>query len=85
MTVRFYSSVLESTNGEHTYDPGPCTSLHKLVEELEDRYGKQFGELFRSGAFFFLINGKGTMLTGGLDTSLEQGDRIEVLPFVDAG
>ena len=34
---------------------------------------------------FFLVNGKGIMMTGGLDTKLCPGDKIEVLPFADAG
>ena len=85
MTVRFFGSVLECTNGENSFEPEHCDSMLRLIEVLSGRYGDPFAELVRSNACFFLVNGKGIMSSGGLDTLLSQGDRVEVLPFVDAG
>ena len=85
MTVRFHGSMLEYTNGESSFEPGPCLDVQGLVDAIVSRYGEPFAELVRSGACFFLVNGKGLMSTGGLDTPLEMDDRVEVLPFVDAG
>ena len=85
MTVNFFGSVIEHTNGERSFEPGPCSSLRELSDALGSRYGESFAELMLSGACFFLVNGKGTAHTGGFDTSLKQGDQIDVLPFVDAG
>ena len=86
MIVKFYGNVAEQTGGEKTLEPGPCQDLGSLICELGRRYGESFGELLLSGEFcFFLVNGQGVMTTGGLDTPLKQGDRIEVLPLIEAG
>ena len=85
MTVKFHGNILEHTNGENSFEPGSCSNLLGLKDELVSRYGESFAELLSNDALFFLVNGKGTMLTGGLDTPLKKGDRVEVLPFVDAG
>ena len=86
MTVTFYSSITKYTNGEKSYIPKSHPTLRGLLEELGDYYGKGF-ESFINGneTCLFLVNGKGIKLTGGLDSPLEQGDNIEILPFVDAG
>ena len=86
MTVTFYSSITRYTNGEKSYTPKNHTALRGLLEELGGYYGKCF-ESFINGneTCLFLINGKGIKLTGGLDSPLKQGDRVEILPFVDAG
>ena len=85
MTVKFFGSILEHTNGEMSFEPGTCPSLRELSGLLGSRYGESFTELMLGGACFFLVNGRGTALTGGLDTLLKKGDRVDMLPFVDAG
>ena len=85
MIVTFFGSVLECTNDEESIETGPCHSLRELSDVLVGRYGEPFNELLIKGECFFLVNGKGVMKSGGLDTLLDSGDRIDILPFVDAG
>jgi len=85
MTVTFFGSVLERTNGETAYEAEHCASLKELCDVLVSRYGEPFNELFQSGDCFFLVNGMGVLKTGGFKTVLNPDDRIDVLPFVDAG
>jgi len=86
MIVTFYSGISKYTNGEKSYTPKNHPTLRGLLEELGEYYGKDF-ESFINGneTCLFLINSKGIKLTGGLDSLLEQGDKVEILPFVDAG
>jgi len=85
MTIQFFSGILEYTNGETIFEPGPCKDMRGLVDALSARYGERFAMLIDRNECFFLVNGKGVMATGGLNTPLSPGDRIDALPFVDAG
>ena len=85
MIVRFRGSVLEITDGEDSFEPGPCPDMRRLIDALTMRYGESFSELINRSACFFIVNGKGTMSTGGFDTPLKHGDKVEVLPLVEAG
>ena len=63
-----------------------CSSVRDLIGKLGDHFGERFKEfLFGNETCFFLINGKGIMMTGGLDTKLHPGDKIEVVPFAQGG
>ena len=86
MNVLFYGNVLDYTNGEKKYEPKSSFSVGELVDELGRHYGENLKEfLLGEETCFFLVNGKGIMMTGGQDTKLCPGDKIEVLPFADAG
>ena len=88
MKVLFYGSVLDYTNGEKEFefpDNNNCSSVNDLIKILGDHY-ERLGEILPEGnTCFFLVNGRGLMMTGGLNTRLNQGDKIEVLPFTEAG
>jgi len=88
MTVHFYSKVKGYTNGEASYSPASTitSTLRELLDELILHYGKSF-ETFINGTetCLFLVNSKGIKLSGGLDTPIKPGDKIEILPFVEAG
>jgi len=88
MTVAFYGRITEYTNGESTFTPAPgvCTTLRELLDMLGNCYGESF-KSFLSGdeTCLILINSSGIAFSGGLDTPLKQKDKIEILPFVDAG
>ena len=88
MIVSFYSIIKEYTNGEASYTPAIKTNLtfRELLSELCGHYGESF-ESFINGndSCLFLINGNGIALTGGLDSPLKQGDKIDILPFIEAG
>jgi len=86
MLVTFYSSITKYTNGDKSYIPKNHPTLRGVLEELGDYYGEGF-ESFINGneTCLFLINGSGIKLSGGLDSPLIQGDKIDILPFVDSG
>jgi len=86
MQVFFYGSVSGYTNGEKLYNAKDCASVRELIYELNSFYGERLREfLLGEDTCFFLVNGKGLMLTGGMETKLSPNDKIEVLPFADAG
>ena len=86
ITVSFYGSVQVYTGGEGSFSAEGCPDIRSLVDELGSHYGERFKASLLSGEnCFFLVNGKGIMSTGGLGTTLNPGDKIEVLPFIDAG
>ena len=91
MTVSFYGRIKDYTNGERNYTPcAPAAEKHStlraVLDELSVNYGESFNDFIqRSETCLFLVNGKGTVHTGGLDTPVKQGDKIEILPFVEAG
>jgi molybdopterin converting factor small subunit len=87
LKVLFYGDALEYTNGDKSFDfTGDNLNLQKLIDKLSDHYGECFQNfLLGDETCFFLINGKGIMMTGGLNTKLNRDDKIEILPFVKAG
>ena len=86
MTVSFYGGITRYTNGDSSYTPKVHAALRGLLEELGEYYGEQFVSFINEKeTCIILINGKGIMLSGGPDSVLDSGDKIEILPFVDAG
>ena len=85
--VLFYGNVREYTNEEKSFAfTGACSTVRELIDTLGAHYGARFREYaLGEETCFFLVNGKGLMMTGGLDTRLNAGDTIEVLPFAQAG
>jgi len=85
MTVWFYLSVLEYTNCSHLELP-QLETLQEVVEELGMRFGEEFYQyLLADDTCFYLVNGKSILHTGGFSTKLQPGDKIEILPVVEAG
>jgi len=88
MTVNFYGRIKEYTNGESVYIPSIKTNstLREILDELSSCFGNSFSNFISSNeTCLFLVNGKGIAHTGGLDTPVGTGDKIEILPFVEAG
>ena len=86
MNVVFYGAALDHTGGETSFVPAGAGDIRALIGEIGARYGESFKDALLDGdSFFMLINGKGIMQTGGLDSELHPGDKIEILPFIDAG
>jgi len=86
MKVIFYGNALKHTKNEKLYNAGDCPDIRELINELDGYYGgglKDF--LLGEETCLFLVNGKGIMMTGGLNTKLQSDDKIEVLPFAEAG
>ena len=86
MTVSFYGNVQEHTSDNKSIEVEGPQSVRTLIEVLGERFGDQFKDfLLGDDTCFFLVNGNGIVTTGGLDTPLSAGDKVEVLPFVDGG
>jgi len=90
MKIFFYGNVLEFTNNEKLHeisgDAKNCPNVRSLINILGTQYGERFRNfLLGEETCFFLVNGKGLMLTGGLDTQLNMKDKIEILPIAEAG
>ena len=86
MKVIFYGKVLDYTNSDKYYEAHDCSCIRGLIDTLGEHYGERLKEfLLGEETCFFLINGKGLMMTGGLNTQLQPGDKVEVLPFANAG
>lgn len=87
MKIIFYGAVGEYTDCESIeMEIEQIKTLNDLINKLEERYGAKFkGYLLGDDTCFFLINGKSIMRTGGLNTSLNHDDKIEILPVVEAG
>ena len=86
MIVLFYGGVLEHTGGKKSFEPKGSRNISTLIDELSCHFGDSFKDfLLGGGNCFFLINGKIAATTGGLASTLQPGDKIEVLPFIEAG
>ena len=86
MTVLFYGYVMDRAGGAQSVEVQDCVSLRGLIDALGDRFGADFRAfLLGDETCLFLVNGKGIMATGGLDTPLGAGEQVEVLPFIVAG
>ena len=86
MNVKFYGSVIKFADNEKFCNIKNCTSVRELINELGDHYGMQLKEFILGGeTCFILVNGKGIMMTGGLNTKLQPDDKIDILPFAEAG
>ena len=86
MTVLFYGSVREHTNNEKSIEIETANCLHALIDILGKHFGEQFKDfLLEDKTCFFLVNGSGIISTGGLKTPLKSNDKVEVLPYADAG
>ena len=86
MTVLFYGNVIDQAKGAETFTSQNSQTLRALVDELGAHFGQAFRDfLLVEGTCFFLVNGMGVLYSGGLDMKLQPGDRVEILPFVEAG
>ena len=87
MTANFHGIVTQYTNKDKTFSPTTtCSTLRVLLDELSSHYGESFGQfVYGNETCLFLVNGRGVALSGGLDSPLVPGDKVDILPFVDAG
>ena len=86
MMVWFYLSVCEFTGCSHLELTGQPETLQEMIDELGKRFGEEFYQyLLAEDTCFYLVNGKATLHTGGLLTRLQPGDKVEILPVVEAG
>jgi len=77
--------VVCNASAETTSDETHGT-LQDVLAELGKKYGNTFSDFIcADNSCLILLNSKGIAHTGGLASTVKQGDIIEILPFIDAG
>jgi molybdopterin synthase sulfur carrier subunit len=95
VSVRFFTSLREVTNKKEEtlkLPEGEKVTVEVVLKTLAQRYGNRFVEYVydrKTGevrSFLqFLINGKSATTLNGLQTELEEGDVLAILPPVGGG
>jgi len=95
VSVRFFTSLREIVNKrEETleFPEGEKITVDTVLKKLAQRFGKRFVEYVYDGKtgevrgfLQFLINGKSASTQNGLETELEDGDVLAILPPVGGG
>jgi molybdopterin synthase sulfur carrier subunit len=93
--VRFFTSLREIVNRrEETlkFTEGEKVTVDTALKTLAQRHGKRFIEYVYDaktgevrGFLQFLVNGKSAATLDGLNTELENGDVLAILPPVGGG
>jgi MoaD family protein len=93
--VRFFTNLREIVNKREetlTFPDGGKVTVDLVLKTLSKKYGKPFTEYVYNGEtglpknfLQFLVNGTSTSTLNGLETVLEAGDVLAVLPPVGGG
>ena len=90
--IKFFTSLREITGQkvDEIYLQNTVT-VNELVTVLSEKYGKNFREYIYNkkgkvqGFLSFLVNGKNINIMQGLDTKLQEGDVVAILPPIGGG
>jgi molybdopterin synthase sulfur carrier subunit len=95
VSVRFFTSLREITDKKEEtlkFPEGEKVTVDMVLKTLSQRYGKPFVEYVYDrktgevrGFLQFLVNGKSATTLNGLETELEDGDVLAILPPVGGG
>ena len=95
VSVRFFTSLREVTNKKEEtlkFPEGEKVTVNTVLKTLAQRHGKRFVEYVYGaktgevkGFLQFLVNGKSAATLNGLQTELEDGDVLAILPPVGGG
>ena len=95
VSVRFFTSLREITSKKEEtlkFPEGEKVTVKVVLKTLSQRYGKPFVEYVYDrktgearGFLQFLVNGKSATTLNGLETELEDGDVLAILPPVGGG
>jgi molybdopterin synthase sulfur carrier subunit len=95
VSVRFFTSLREVTNKKEEtlkFPEGEKVTVEVVLKTLAQRYGNPFVEYVydrKTGevrSFLqFLVNGKSATTLNGVQTELEDGDVLAILPPVGGG
>jgi MoaD family protein len=95
VTVRFFTSLREIVGKREetlTFPEGEKVTMNSILKTLVQRYGKRFVEYIYDaktgevkGFLQFLVNGKSAATLNWLQTEIEDGDILAILPPVGGG
>jgi MoaD family protein len=95
VSVRFFTSLREIVDKKEEtlkFPESEKVTVDMVLKMLSQRYGKSFVEYVYDGKTVkvrgflqFLINGKSAATLNGLETKLEDGDVLAILPPVGGG
>ena len=95
VSVRFFTSLRETVGKKEEtlkFPEGSKVTVGIVLKTLAQRYGKRFVEYVYDektgevkGFLQFLVNGKSAAALNGLQTELEDGDVLAILPPVGGG
>jgi molybdopterin synthase sulfur carrier subunit len=95
VSVRFFTSLREIVGKKEeilTFPASEIVTVNTVLKMLVQRYGKRFVEYVYEGnaqevrGFLqFLVNGKSVIAMNGLETELEDGNVLAILPPVGGG
>ena len=95
VSVRFFTSLREIVDKKEEtlkFPEDEKVTVDIVLETLKQRYGKPFVEYVYDretgevrGFLQFLVNGKSAATLNGLQTELENGDVLAILPPVGGG
>jgi molybdopterin synthase sulfur carrier subunit len=95
VSIRFFTSLRETVDKKEEtlkFPEGSKVTVGIVLKTLAQRYGKRFVEYVYDektgevkGFLQFLVNGKSAAPLNGLQTELEDGDVLAILPPVGGG
>jgi MoaD family protein len=95
VSVRYFTSLREIVNKKEEtlkFPEGEKVTVDTVLKTLSQRYGKRFVEyVYESktnevkGFLQFLVNGKSASTVNWLQTELQDGDVLAILPPVGGG
>jgi molybdopterin synthase sulfur carrier subunit len=95
VSVRFFTSLREIVDKKEEpleFSEGEKVTVDMVLKTLVQRYGERFVEYVYDrktgevrGFLQFLVNGKSATTLDGLETELEDGDVLVILPPVGGG
>ncbi len=95
INVRFFTSLREITGKKEenlSFPQDETVTINTVLKALSKQHGRAFVEYIYDsktgevrGFLQFLVNGKSTSTLNGLQTELQDGDVVAILPPVGGG